>query len=355
MFLGAMLLGLPLAGILVAGRPLVRYLEFPPETRFILHAPFSWIAFGCYVAFIITVLIYLFSPLFTKSRTVKKNDTDSRPFPWWGWMSLFMCLLLWVIAWNRFTLLKRFQPHTFAPLWISFIVFLNALTFKQSGRSLLTHKTRLFLILFPLSAGFWWFFEYLNRFVQNWYYVGVKFGAFEYFLYATLSFSTVLPAVASMHACLQSYSGYHLRYHKWIKVDIKGTKRLAWSALVIAGLGLGFIGILPDYLFPLLWISPLLIVVSLQTILNEHHILSDLTQGDWVTVVSFPLAALACGFFWEMWNTYSLAKWEYSIPFVHRFQVFEMPILGYAGYLPFGLECAVVVMMVETLIYKNRI
>ena len=36
------------------------------------------------------------------------------------------------------------------------------------------------------------------------------------------------------------------------------------------------------------------------------------------------------------------AKWEYSIPYVHRFEIFEMPLVGYAGYLPFGLECAVV-------------
>ena len=25
---------------------------------------------------------------------------------------------------------------------------------------------------------------------------------------------------------------------------------------------------------------------------------------------------------------YSLAKWEYSVPFVNRFQIFEMPVLG---------------------------
>lgn len=25
---------------------------------------------------------------------------------------------------------------------------------------------------------------------------------------------------------------------------------------------------------------------------------------------------------------------------MHRFLVFEMPLLGFAGYIPFGLECA---------------
>jgi hypothetical protein len=43
-----------------------------------------------------------------------------------------------------------------------------------------------------------------------------------------------------------------------------------------------------------------------------------------------------------MWNAGSLAHWTYSIPFVQRFMIFEMPVLGYAGYLPFGLECAVI-------------
>jgi hypothetical protein len=47
--------------------------------------------------------------------------------------------------------------------------------------------------------------------------------------------------------------------------------------------------------------------------------------------------------FWEMWNSLSCPKWVYTVPFVSRFKLFEMPILGYAGYLPFGLECALVV------------
>lgn len=61
----------------------------------------------------------------------------------------------------------------------------------------------------------------------------------------------------------------------------------------------------------------------------------------------YVLSALFCGIFWEMWNMGSLARWHYSIPFVEGFRVFEMPWLGYAGYLPFGIECYVVVDMIE--------
>jgi hypothetical protein len=44
-----------------------------------------------------------------------------------------------------------------------------------------------------------------------------------------------------------------------------------------------------------------------------------------------------------MWNSQSAAKWIYTVPYVDRWHLFEMPLLGYAGYLAFGLECRLVV------------
>ena len=207
--------------------------------------------------------------------------------------------------------------------------------------------TRLFLFLFPASAVFWWFFEYLNRFVQNWNYTGVHYDALEYFLYATLSFSTVLPAVLGTRDLMNTFSWVRPGSDNFKPFKSLHPKMSALSALAVSGIGLMCIGVWPDYLFSLLWISPLIIIVSLQTLMGEKHILSEMIAGHWSPVISSAVAALFCGFFWEMWNTYSLAKWKYSIPFVHRFKIFEMPILGYAGYLPFGLECAVIGKMVE--------
>jgi hypothetical protein len=42
------------------------------------------------------------------------------------------------------------------------------------------------------------------------------------------------------------------------------------------------------------------------------------------------------------------------VPFVHRFQIFEMPLLGYAGYLPFGLECLIIMEMLSRLKVFSR-
>ncbi|MGE0472830.1 MAG: hypothetical protein AB7P17_04285 [Nitrospirales bacterium] len=107
-------------------------------------------------------------------------------------------------------------------------------------------------------------------------------------------------------------------------------------------MGLALISIWPTFLFPFLWISPLCIVVGSQVIQKQPCFFNDLVVGNWQPVVLFSMSALMCGFWWELWNAGSLVHWQYSIPFVHGFQLFEMPILGYAGYLPFGLECLVI-------------
>ena len=103
--------------------------------------------------------------------------------------------------------------------------------------------------------------------------------------------------------------------------------------------GLVGMSVWPDYCYPLVWIGPLLILTAWQTLLGIPTIFAPVQHGDWRSIWLWALAALVCGGFWEMWNTYSLAKWVYAVPFVNRFHLFEMPVLGYGGYLPFGLEC----------------
>jgi hypothetical protein len=39
-----------------------------------------------------------------------------------------------------------------------------------------------------------------------------------------------------------------------------------------------------------------------------------------------------------MWNYYSYPKWTYSVPFVSFWPIFEMPLLGYGGYIGFSFE-----------------
>ena len=353
--LAGMLVGLPLLGVWLAGSAPEAYFEFPPQTRFVTHAPFSWPAF-CLYSLLIAAATFAVALRAVRSfrRSPPLAESGAYPFPWWGWAAIAAGAMAWVLAWTRFPWMGFVQAHTFTPLWLAYIVAVNALCRRRTGRSLLTHRPVFFLTLFPASAVFWWFFEYLNRFVQNWYYAGEHFGPWEYFWYATLPFATVLPAVLSTGELIRSFAWFRRAFGRVRPLTGFDHPLTAWGVLATAAAGLAGIGVWPNVFHSLVWVAPLLIIVSLKGLRREAHPLQDLAGTDWTVPVSAALAALVCGFFWEMWNFYSLAKWKYSIPFVHRFELFEMPVLGYAGYLPFGLECAVVAGLLENLLKRDR-
>jgi hypothetical protein len=109
----------------------------------------------------------------------------------------------------------------------------------------------------------------------------------------------------------------------------------------VACAGLLGIALWPNLLYSVVWVAPLLLLLGLQRLAGFRSYLAPLRSGDYRRVYLPALAALCCGILWEMWNFYSQSKWHYAIPYVHRFMLFEMPLLGYAGYLPFGVKCAV--------------
>lgn len=348
----AMVFGLPPLGIWIDGEPVARYLEFPPTTRYVEHTPFSRSLFLLGVLMVVVPL----SPFVLRAVRYRPvpGASKTRPLPLWGWAGAVSGIASWILAWTRFSWFAQLQAHTFTPLWFSFVVVVNALSYRRAGGCLMTDRPGFFLLLFPASAAFWWSFEFLNRFVQNWYYLDSgAYGGWEYFWLATLPFSTVLPAVLSVREWLGTFPRLDHPFREFLPMPVRRSRAVSWALLSAAAGSLAGIGIRPDLLYPLLWVSPLIVLVALDGIAGRPHILSGAAEGDWREIVGFCLAALICGFFWEMWNVHSLAKWEYSIPFVHRFLLFEMPVLGYSGYLPFGLECAAVAALVEDITRKR--
>lgn len=93
----------------------------------------------------------------------------------------------------------------------------------------------------------------------------------------------------------------------------------------------------PKQIFSLVWVAPLLVIDPINYLLSFPSVLQKIQQGRWSKIVAIMLAALFTGFWWEMWNFWSYPKWFYTIPYVGFWKVFEMPILGYGGYLFFGL------------------
>jgi len=327
----------PLLGLIAAGRPVERYLDFPPRTQAVVHAPFEWSTF---VLLSIPALgaFALYAIAFFRA-TPRASARVHGAFPWWGWIGLVLIAAGWILAWTESLVAPDWRRHTFTPLWLGYALTTNALVFRDTGRSPLTHRTAWFLALFPVSAVFWWLFEHLNQFVNNWYYTGAEARSdWGYFVQATLPFSTVLPAIVGTLAWLRGCP----RMEALALPPIKVNPVLAWLALATGVAALAAMAVSPEGFYAALWVGTPLVLLGLQQIVIGDTLLSPLARGDWRPLLQPALAALVCGFFWEMWNYGSLAQWHYSIPHAQRFHIFEMPLLGYAGYLPFGVTCALV-------------
>jgi hypothetical protein len=338
---GALVWGAPITGLMAAGRPVDAFLDFPPRTQAVAHAAFSWVAFALY-ALPVVAAIALYGYALAATRFVMGWPKRGW-FPWWGWLGVLVAGLSWYLAWRGEAIAPEWRRHVFTPLWLGYILVMNGLAWRRLGRSPLTHRTGWFLALFPVSAAFWWLFEHLNGFVGNWHYNGIAMNDdWQYFVQATLPFSTVLPALASTWCWLRSFP----RLETIGLPRLAGDRGLAWIGLALGLLSLGALGIQPEPLFSALWLAPLTLLAGLQRLIVGESFFAPLARGDWRPLLQPALAALICGLCWELWNWGSLAKWTYSVPYVQRFPIFEMPLLGYAGYLPFGLECALVLDLV---------
>lgn len=315
------------------------------------HAPVSWplVALGFAVLF---AMVVPFVVRFARHRPSAALDAPLTPgargrLPLFGWAGLGLVAVSWACSWGF--ILLPLRPYAFTPLWVGYTLVVMALTRRATGRSLLDAPKRL-LGLTALSAVFWWFFEYLNRFVESWEYWGVSVrGLGDALLFGVLPFATVLPAVAATQELWAGSARLDAAFVSFHPVDPRAPRALG-AGVVLAGLG-GLLALswAPTLLFPLVWLAPLLVLVGGQAALGRPHVLSGLARGDWREVVTWALAALTCGFFWEGWNWLSLPRWTYEVSYVGAPKLFEMPLLGYAGYLFFGLECAVVARLVAAL------
>ncbi|MGA2863928.1 MAG: hypothetical protein ABSF95_05520 [Verrucomicrobiota bacterium] len=250
-----------------------------------------------------------------------------------GWLGLVLLGVCWPLNW---TMPGMRTAYLFFPLWLGYILVVDGLVQGRTGSSLWTRSRRDFVLLFLASAPVWWLFELINQRTGNWEYQGRQvFTQLEYFLLCTICFSTVMPAVFETAELVRSF--------RWVGRLAAGP-RLRPTPALSRGLFLGGLVMLaltlawPRYFYPFVWTSVLLLLEPLNRWLGRHSLLDDLQAGDWRPVLSLSLGALICGFFWEMWNYYSYPRWVYHTPGAQFLHLFEMPLLGYAGYIPFALE-----------------
>jgi len=259
----------------------------------------------------------------------------NKNFRFYGYIGLGIIFISEILLFKK----QKFVSEFFTPIvWTGYILFLDALNFKLFSKSLIYPHFKDFLLMLFLSVAFWFIFEFYNLFLQNWKYLNLPENLVIRILGYFWAFSTILPGIFETEILIEN-----------TKICALKTKPIKFSEGVLRGFIIfGILCLLSVFLVPrntarylaaFVWTGFVFLLDPINKKIGADSFLADLEEGSWNRFFSFFLAGLICGILWEFWNYWTYTKWEYHLPFYAGFKIFEMPILGYLGFLPFAQEC----------------
>lgn len=246
-------------------------------------------------------------------------------------------LLFGAAVWGLGRGVEPFATWFYSFAWWSYILVADALIFARQGRSLLMSRAWELPHLAAASITCWLIFEAANLALGNWHYQGLPQARLWRWLGYGLSFATVFPGLFQTRDLLAALGVFG---------QVQGPPRplgAAWLApATIAGWVMLLLPLLrPRFFFPLIWPAFIFFLEPFCYLGGGRSLWADWRRGQRQEVYLLLMAGLICGFFWELWNFWARARWVYTLPFFDFGRIFEMPILGYLGFPPFALACAV--------------
>ena len=217
--------------------------------------------------------------------------------------------------------------------WAGVLVALDGGVRLRRGRSPLATAVD-WIACGAASVLFWDAFELVNLRLKNWWYTGVSPNPVVSAAFGAVSFATVLPAVRlGLRALHEPQDAVPARRRPGL---------LALTGLALLALALAF----PRYAFPLAWLFLWPLCEAAAALLPKRTLATPLEAR-----VFLPIAALGIplGLLWESLNWRCERGWVYTVPFLDRWKLFEMPLPGYLGYLPFMLEAAAALALLDRL------
>lgn len=255
---------------------------------------------------------------------------------WWFWLGIGVVALGVTGA--------AFQVKWFArnltPLsWTGVILAADGLLAAQ-GRSWLVRFPRELFLAALVSIPSWLLFEWYNRprFWRAdgqelwWHYQGLPPWPDRGFGYAW-AFATITPAMLLLSELAR---GFLQRLPQGEGGRIP--KEVAW-VLIFAGFPLAFLPLAwpSPYFAADVWLAWPLLLEGVNFLRGHPCLLRDFERGDRSRFVALLIAGAVCGLIWESVNFLASARWVYTVPFAGHIKVFEMPFLGYLGFLPFAV------------------
>ncbi|MDE3169739.1 MAG: hypothetical protein KGL75_06320 [Acidobacteriota bacterium] len=257
-----------------------------------------------------------------------------RLYPLYGWMGIASLVCAEVLMFRGVDPVATY----FTPIaWTAYILVADAAVLAISGRSRLNDAPLVLGRIALLSIPLWLIFEAYNLRLHNWTYVGVPREWPSALLGYGWSFATIFPAIFETSDLIQAILP-PLPGRPW-RISRNGE-------IVLVAIGAACLIVpvaLPPhtgaYLFGIVWIGFFLLLDPLNHWLHLPSFIGDFSEGFRRRACGFFLAGWVCGWLWEFWNYWAAAKWRYTFPLMQREKIFEMPVVGFLGFLPFALEC----------------
>lgn len=269
-----------------------------------------------------------------KFRTSKKFSF----FPLYGFIGVIVILLAEVALFFNVEIVGVY----FTPIvWTGYILFVDALLYYYRGRSLIRSRPKEFLWMLPWSIICWLIFEGYNFHLENWTYIGLPTNVLARVVGYAWSFATIFPAVL-LTAEFVEWKLPQLQFH----FSFSPSKQFLFIFMFIGSAMLIVPLLVPkeiaSKMFSLVWMGFVFLLDPMNYLKKRNSIINQLSQGNVTRLISLLIAGLLCGILWEFWNYWAIAQWVYSVPIsIVGPKIFEMPLLGYLGFLPFAVECYV--------------
>lgn len=321
---------------------------------------------GCIAALGLTLFLFFPTLLgFKKVKTETETHVIKVAFPKWFWVGLVMwgsAMICFVFQLEYPKLLVNWAD---LPLFWGLTLMLDGWVYvRRGGHSIIGDYPKAIIGIGVSAILGWMIFEYLNNFVlESWYYPkGELIPEDEFVIYAVLGSSGLIPPAIEFYALLKTFKGLALKYTHGPKITFPNWA--LYLVLTLSLLSLFFAPYYPEVLFPALWYSPLILISVVLTKCKIWTPFTPVKNGDYSYVILLSLSYFFLGLCLEGFNylsathvlgepnacgdilkeidvTYNASYWVYSIPYLNKYHLFEMPILGYLGYFPFGVYCAV--------------
>ncbi len=238
---------------------------------------------------------------------------------------------------NFFLVIQPFADWYIPIVWFGYILLIDSIVYRTRGRSLIATHPKEAFFLATISLPFWLIFEGYNLVTHNWTYI-------NYIWYIhLLDFTTIMPAVMETFMLVRAmgvFGKVKINFAHAIPLRADAPTQQAAHRIIMVLPALGVIAIMVPLLsrtlgMPFVWVGMFLLLDPLNYALGRDSIVRRASTGESRALLQMFLAGIIMGFLWEFWNYMAYPKWIYNIAGI---RLFEMPLQGYLGYLPFALD-----------------